>query len=171
MTVVELSTHVGRVTDRDDYQTPDELYLPTHRFYQFDVDCAASEELTKCPIYYSAENSFLTCDPGELSLKRCWLNPPFSKKEEFLARVVELRNIASIFVCLLPNNARETNWWTYVWLHADEIIDLAPRVNYLLDGKRLKHGVPFSSCLAVFRPRLEALYGFPREILWRWEAE
>lgn len=169
--VIELSTHVGRVTDRDDYETPNDLFSLVSRFYGLCVDCAASESTAKCQNYYSTERSFLTADPNEFLGAHCWLNPPFSMKEEFLAHVVSLRNDARIFVCLLPNNARETNWWTYIWLHADEIISLSPRVNYFLDGKPLKNGVPFSSCLAIFRPRFETQYGFPREIIWHWKPE
>ena len=167
----ESSTHVGRVTTRDDYETPEELWKPIQDFYQLTIDCAASVSLSKFPIYYSEENSFLTCDGRELLGQRCWLNPPFSLKEKFLARVVEVRNIASLFVCIVPNNARETDWWReQVWPHADEIISLSPRVNYFLDGKEVK-GVPYPSCLVIYRPRLNAVYGAPREICWRWKEE
>lgn len=164
------STHVGRKTDRDDYETPPDLFGPAHAFYQFDVDCAASAELAKLPDFYSIERSFLAATPMEFVDKMCWLNPPFTMKEEFLKQVVRLRNIARGFVCLVPNNARECDWWReLVWPMADEIISLTPRVNYLLDGKPLKNGVPFSSCLVVYRPRLDAQYGTPRETIWRWK--
>lgn len=171
MTVIELSTHVGRVTDRDDYVTPGELWSGVQLFYQLDTDCAASAENAKCSRFYSAQDSFLTAH-NELDQRRCWLNPPFSMKEDFLAHVVAVRNIASIFVCLVPNSARETEWWQdSVWPHADEIISLTPRVNFILDGVLVK-GVAFPSCLVVYRPRLpNVFYGTPREIIWRWKPE
>jgi len=166
---VEASTHVKRTTARDDYETPAHLFGQVHSFYQFDVDFAASAENAKLPNYYSEQRSFLSAPPLEVTGMRAWLNPPFMLKDQFLAHVVKLRNDFELAVCLVANNARETDWWReWVWPHADEIISLSPRVNFFLDGKEVR-GVAFPTCLAVYRPRLAAKYGAPRETIWRWK--
>jgi hypothetical protein len=164
------STHVKRTTTRDDYETPSALWNILNEIYRFDVDCAASPENAKCKDFYHMGRSFLTAPESELESKRCWLNCPFSQKDLFLSQVTHHRQITDIFVVIVPNNARETDWWNqYIKGFADEIVNLTPRVFYELDGVPQKN-VPFSSCLAIYYPRLlGADYGLPKETYWNWK--
>lgn len=168
----KLSTHVGRTTKSDDYETPPDLFDWLNDHYRFNVDCAAHATNAKLPDFYSENRSFLTAQASDFAFKRCWLNPPFGMKEVFLRRVVELRQLAEVFVCIVPNNARETDWWRdYVWSYADEIVSLSPRVYYHLNGTPQRN-VPFSSCLVIYRPRLNPNSGLsPRESVVRWRGE
>lgn len=163
------STHVGRTTDKDHYETPEALWVKLQRDFEFNVDCAASLENTKCADFYSLERSFLTAPVSEFRFKRCWLNCPFSQKLDFLSRAALIRSVADVVATIVPNNARETDWW-WLWVknHADEIVNLSPRVYYELDGVPQKN-VPFSSCLVIYYPRIVgAHYGPPRETYWQW---
>jgi hypothetical protein len=143
------------------------------------LDAAASQANSIAPDYLGLEDPevFPGCFGDALKHPhwgrwgKVFCNPPFSLKEEFLARGVASRYINDLILFVLPNNSRETSWWRQYVLLADEIINLSPRVNYYLDGKEVK-GVGFPTCLAIYRPRIDGVdYGLPKELYWRWREE
>lgn len=161
-------THVKRINEKDYYETPDLLFDPINDVFHFTRDAAATMENTKCDKYFSdeAQNSALICSwKGE----RIWCNPPFNNKEAFLNRALVFRQYTEVIVFLVPAGSPETNWWrTYIWPHADEIIYLTPRVNYCINGKKVR-GVAFPSCLIVYYPRLPGINGSPKISYWKWD--
>ena len=157
--------HVARITARDDYETPPRLFNALDAVYDFEVDAAAEEKNALCDAWFA---DALAADWS--IYKRIWCNPPFSNKEAFLQHALKFRNKTAWIVFLLPNNSRETKWWrSLVTTQADYVISLVPRVNYFLDGREIK-GVPFSSCLAIYYPRLKSIYyGNAQELTWEWK--
>ena len=64
----------------DEWRTPQELWDKLNAQYHFSVDLAASRENSKCPRFFSKEDSFLK----QYNVDGvCWLNPPFSLSFEF----------------------------------------------------------------------------------------
>jgi phage N-6-adenine-methyltransferase len=154
---------------KDDWETPITLFRPLDKIFHFNLDAAADKSNTLCVRFLT---DALTERWGVH--RRVWCNPPFSMKEEFLGKALEERQKQEHIVFLLPNNARETEWWNdMVVPYADQVINLIGRVNFLQQGKASKQ-CNFPSCLVVYRPRLqEVKYGSPQEISWdwRWEKE
>ena len=53
----------------------------TEKYFDCDIDCAASEKNTKCSTFYSKEDSFLDLPYSYFpKYRRLWLNPPYSRK-------------------------------------------------------------------------------------------
>jgi phage N-6-adenine-methyltransferase len=154
--------HNIRVTERDDYCTPDNLFKKLDAVFNFNLDVAASRSNAKCQFYHTINDSALECEWGG----RVWCNPPFSQKEAFLKQAIASRNSAEVICVLVPNSARESKWFREYAMQATEIINLYPRVNYCLDGEERK-GVSFGSCLLVYYPELAP--GQPREIYFKWK--
>lgn len=169
--------HVTRLTsdpgyDRDDYETPPELFKKLDDCFRFDLDAAASVSNAYCSEYWSkgGEPDALEGDDWDcVRALSIFCNPPFSKKEEFLKRGIASRNDNYVTVFLLPNNARSTKWWNDYIVHADLLINLTPRVNYCINAIE-KKGVAFDSCAVVYYPRIKGIrYGLPKEVYWNWK--
>lgn len=180
--------HVTRTTDINEYETPPELFNKLNQIVGFDIDLAASAENSLCDDFC---DDLLTVEGLDKSAGLIgWLNPPFNNKEKLIRFcLLELRQIFREIWLLIPNNARETEFWqTYVWPEADEIISLSPRLNFLLNGERpvkknkdgsiyynekgeTEHsGAGFSCCLVVYRRRIPGVwYGSPKESIWNWK--
>ena len=167
--------HTARTTDKDYYETPPALFAQLNHVYRFTLDAAASDENHLCKRYFTEENSALENKwTGSV-----WCNPPFSIKELFLGYAISQRQHCNQIVFLLPGNCRETGWWNTWARQADEIVNLSPRINFLIDGKPPVNertgrpsGAGFPCCLLVFRPRIPgAQYGEPREIYYKWNPD
>lgn len=156
---------------KDEWETPKELFDPLNAIYGFNLDVAATEENTLCPQYLK-DSLYSSWDHTDLFNINVWCNPPFSYKEAFIDRALSFRQDISFAVFLLPNNARETNWWNELVVpYADRIINLIGRVNFNYKGVPAKN-CNFPSCLVEFRPRLlKVSYGAPSEIYWDWRNE
>ncbi len=161
--------HVSRTTTRDDYETPQELVARLRPCP--DVDLCATEANRKCAKYLDEEADALDRVKIWPHGTAAWCNPPFSKKFEFLDIIIDRRNFYHVTYVLLPNNIRETKLWRKLVVpYADEIWNLTPRVNFLLDGQEVK-GVGFASCIAVYRARSFDPIGpqMPREAYFSWK--
>lgn len=156
---------------KDDWETPDELFNPLNKVYQFNLDVAANEKNSKC-VNFLREAFISKWDiPGSTTETRIWCNPPFSMKEDFLDRALMYRQKVGHIMFLLPNNSRETAWWNELVVpYADLIINLIGRVNFLYKGKPSKQ-CNFPACLVLYRPRLVNIsYGNPPELSWDWKS-
>lgn len=145
-------------TRNDNFETPPEKYLAIAApFGGFDLDVAASDSNHKCPKYFTQENSALE---NSWEALKCFNNPPYSIKEDFLEKAYAESLLGALVVNLLPNTT-EAKWYRR-WGALAEIWELGGRINYLIDGKvptRIdKHGkvTPVGntkgSVLIIYRP-------------------
>ena len=137
----------------DEWATPDAFFDALHAEFHFTLDAAASEENHKTPDYLTIEDDALTYS---WTLNRAvWLNPPYSKCREFIAKAAEEARKGVTVVCLVPSRT-DTRWWhDYVW----DVATNSPRpcVEIRFVKGRLKfggatQGAPFPSVVIVFRP-------------------
>lgn len=90
----------------DNFQTPDYIYEQLNNIFHFTLDVAATDKDTKCEFYLP---DALIYDWGD---NRCFCNPPFSKKIEFIKRAVEqVHKNTPIVVMILPLNCMDTKVW------------------------------------------------------------
>ena len=161
--------HISRTSNKDDWETPQELVnklrpLPT-------LDAAATEQNRKCANFITPRKDALKVNwVCQSCAYIAWLNPPFSLKEKFLHKVIKEKEQFHTIYVLLPNNARETEWWQkYVNGEANEVWSLTPRVQFEIDGKP-HNGAAFGSCLVIYRPTIKGMmFDLPRERVWRWK--
>ena len=109
------------MSDKNEWETPDELFNLYHEMYQFEIDAAANSVNHKLPKWFGPgapfgqEDALTICwrDFG----KYFWLNPPYGRGllSKFLNKAVsEYQNCGAKVVLLLPVDT-STNWWhTYV---------------------------------------------------------
>ena len=113
----------GNNPSRDDWETPDELFLPLMKQYKFTFDCCASEKNTKCKDF---SPNFEYCS---LSVSRTgWMNPPFSKAKEMFTHFFDnvYRGVA-IYRC---DNLETEIWQTIIFPNASWIFIPHKRVAY-----------------------------------------
>ena len=161
----------GRASD--EWETPQDLFDALHQEFVFGLDAAATYENTKCKVHLGRHwwpsdvhwrmIDGLTADwRGGLALGcreggvdgSVWLNPPYSKCAEFVAkaRYESLRGVTT--VALLPSRT-DTRWWhDHVWQTDRHVPRDGVEVRFLKGRLRLsgaKHSAPFPSVIVVFR--------------------
>lgn len=160
----------------NDRGTPRALFdACVRRWGPFDIDVCAHAENAKVQRYWSIEDDGLAQDWSGL---RCWMNPPYSKKndsgrpngciDKWLAKAVDAAKHGAVVVGLLPNDP-STEWFRYIEDSAAECWWLlGPRLRFEgVGGNGKPLATPtFTNLIAVFRQRDK---GEKRQGgLWRW---
>jgi phage N-6-adenine-methyltransferase len=148
---------------KDDWATPQDLFATLHVEFQFEWDAAANVSNAKCGgyAYFGPDHRVpdyqdaLKVDWYHHTRRRFWLNPPYSRCREFVAKAAAEAKRGALVVALVPART-DTRWFhDYVW---DGVRHQArPGVEVRFLRGRLKFGdaknsAPFPSMLVVFRP-------------------
>lgn len=147
----------------DEWSTPQGCFDALHLEFQFDWDAAASSENAKCGGYsyfgldhrHPEYQNALTATWATYQRSMFWLNPPYSKCREFIAKAAAEAKRGATIVCLVPSRT-DTRWWhEHVWDHVRH--QPRPGVEARFIKGRLKFGgaacgAPFPSVVIVFRP-------------------
>lgn len=144
----------------DEWATPHALYMELWREFPFTHDAAAGYGNAKCiqawgPSHWNPDyRDALAVDWfGSAGRGPIWLNPPYSKCREFIAKAAIEAQKGCTVVCLVPSRT-DTRWWhEHVWdgnkpRKGVEVRFLKGRVKFG-DGK---NSAPFPSVVIVFRP-------------------
>lgn len=132
----------GNIPERDMWETKQELFERLNKQYNFEFDCCANEENSKC---VSFSDDF---EKWDVILRVCWMNPPFSnslKMFEHFFKVVK-KGIA-IFRC---DNMETKVWQEVILKNADWIFIPKGRMPYTpfeVKNTRNKNGTRFPSAL------------------------
>jgi phage N-6-adenine-methyltransferase len=149
----------------DEWATPQPLFDELDREFHFKFDAAASADNKKCSDYLGLDHHdprfvdalavdwtrAMDCFEGTLH-GAVWLNPPYSKCREFIAKASRESDRGITTVCLVPSRT-DTRWWhDHVWFRSGpldrvEVRFLKGRVKFG-DGK---NSAPFPSVVIVFR--------------------
>ena len=126
----------GNTTDRDDWETPQELWNILDQQYSFTFDCCASKNNSKTKAFFTDFEK-----ENNLDGYGCWMNPPFSKAtamfEHFFKVVI---HGVAIYRC----DNMETQIWALILNEADWVHIFNKRINY--EGHKGK-GARFGSAL------------------------
>ena len=137
----------------DDWATPQPFFDELDREFGFGLDAAATSENTKCSKFLSdaLEFNWAECSFGQ----PIWLNCPYSRCREFIAKAAQEARSGATVVALVPSRT-DTRWWH------DEVYDAnkrqyRPGVEVRFVKGRLKFGgstnsAPFPSVVIIFRP-------------------
>jgi phage N-6-adenine-methyltransferase len=151
----------GKATD--EWATPQETFDALNAEFRFGLDAAARRENAKCDVYLGPDvlppyNDALAIDwwIGRAPDSECvWVNPPYSKCREFIAKAAEEAQKGLTVVCLVHSRT-DTRWWhEHVWDREKNQPRAGVEVRFLKG--RLKFGnsensAPFPSVVIVFRP-------------------
>lgn len=157
----------------DEYVTPDDFYRQLDQEFHFLLDASASSTSTKCDWWFGmdhpeARNRDGLRKPWAAIVRdwdggAVWVNPPYSKCREFVAKAAAEARAGATVVMLLPART-DTRWWhEHIW--DDERHDWRPGVSVRFVKGRLKfqidldetpnekiNSAPFPSVVVVFRP-------------------
>jgi site-specific DNA-methyltransferase (adenine-specific) len=156
-------------TPKDEWSTPDEIFVPLSKEFNFTLDAAATAKNTKCPTYFTKEMDALSLNWNEYNKGGdMWLNPPFSRGniERFMQKAYTegQKNKDYSVVCIVPVDF-STQWWHKYVMQAAEIRVPEGRVKYVGyddQEKRIRNSPTFSSCIVVFnKERLHTSWGEP----------
>ncbi len=94
----------------DEFCTPDYIFKQLNDIFDFTFDVACTIDNCKCPYGYD-KNWNALCDAHWFG--RCFCNPPFSKKAEFIRKAdKEVQGgWCDICVMILPLNCMDTKAW------------------------------------------------------------
>lgn len=132
---------------RQDWSTPDDLFLLLDKEFHFEVDVAASSKNSKCKNFISKEENSMNQTWNGI----CWLNPPYGDISGYALRkwveksYKESQKDNCTVVMLIPCKTN-TIWWHKFCMKAKEIKLIRGRPkfdNYI-------HGLPFPLCVVVF---------------------
>jgi phage N-6-adenine-methyltransferase len=114
---------------KDDWGTPQALYDRLNDEFGFTVDMAADEETAKCPVWIGPEIDALKINWWG----RVFLNPPFSRTDEFLDKLIRemIAGAIDLAVAVVADRP-DTEWMFQASCHAGEIRHLKGRVTYTL---------------------------------------
>lgn len=141
----------------DEWETPQPLFDALHEEFDFDCDGAASSMNAKSDNWFGLDHSEQNrrdalAVPWEAMT--VWLNPPYSRCREFIAKAAAEARIGSTVVCLVPSRT-DTRWWhEHVWDAAQH--RPRPGVDVRFLKGRVKFGAatagaPFPSVVIIFR--------------------
>lgn len=153
----------------DEWSTPQDFWDVLDAEFRFKLDAAGSLDNRKVPAYLGLDSpiaglrdalsvpwSDLCYSVGVAS--SVWLNPPYSKCREFIAKSALEASKGCTVVCLVPSRT-DTRWWhEHVWDR--EKHQPKPGVEVRFVKGRLRFGgskdcAPFPSVVIVFRPVAE----------------
>lgn len=167
---------------RQEWETPPEFWEAVNMIFKFQVDVCCNDENTKCPYFISHRS--LSVEFGWVGrfeknyygreidhLSRAWCNPGFSDvlpwHEKAFAQA-QLHPSAIVVVIGIPGASQE--WYRFAQTHADEIIDLSPRVHFLAPWPLKQSSNNRESMLFVYRRKVVPTRPATRT-LWNWKGE
>ena len=140
----------------DEWSTPQPTFEALDAEFAFDVDCAATAANRKCPRWLGLDGEFadaLTVSWGPDMT--CWLNPPYSRVRDFIAKSVQETRQGCTVVALVPART-DTRWWhDHVWDQRCHRPRPGVEVRFLqgrLKFGGMPSGAPFPSVVIIFRP-------------------
>lgn len=123
---------------KDDWGTPQELFNELNQRFKFFIDLAATKKNTKCKLFY--KDSLVRTWPKK---RVGWLNPPFSKAEQFFEKAKGHKLVA----IYKASNLETQLWQDTILPNASWVCFLRGRTNYVVAKGEAKNGVPFNSAI------------------------
>jgi site-specific DNA-methyltransferase (adenine-specific) len=131
-------------SEKQDWETPQELFDLLDREFHFDIDVAATPTNAKCPIFFTPYEDGLVQDWED---EVCWLNPPYGRTiQHWMEKAYRESKKRAKVVCLVPARI-DTQWW-YDYCTQGEIRFLKGRLTFSGYGT-----APFPSAIVIFHPR------------------
>lgn len=141
----------------DNWSTPQDFFDALDAEFHFDIDVAASRENTKNKrAYYDAEQDALKQSwRGAFAAPPvCWMNPPYSKCREFMAKAAEEAVKGCTVVALVPSRT-DTQWWhRYIWAASHHLPYPGVQIRFIRGRLKFgdgKNSAPFPSVVVIFR--------------------
>lgn len=141
---MESSYKAKMASNSGEYETPDEVFIPLHREFKFELDGCASDKIHKLDNYITKEED---CFTKKWDVPT-WVNPEFFTARKFVKKAFEDSRDYEVPIVTLTMVKSNTNWWEDYNMRAKEIRFINQKVQF----KGTKEGLRFPCCLTVFAP-------------------
>lgn len=135
-------------SQRQDWETPEELFAPLAAEFSFTLDVAASERNAKASKYICVDQDALDQPWGD---HVCWCNPPYGANgaslSDWVRKSHQESRLGATVVMLIPARTN-TNWFHDICLRYAEVRFIKGRPKF----GDAPHGLPQPLCLVIFRP-------------------
>jgi len=128
-------------TGRQDWETPDEIFIPLHKEFKFNLDVCATAKNKKVKNYLSRKVDALSKEWKGT----CWMNPPFGQQGKWVKKAYQESKKGNTIVCLLP--ARTNTCWWHDYAMKGEVRFIKGRPKF----KGAKHGLPQPLAIVIFK--------------------
>ena len=136
---------------KDLWRTPKYLFDALNSEFDFDVDVCASEENKLCEYFFNEQRSALTNHWYSASGGASFMNPPYSKTQEFLQRAAQQAKEHNLTVVALVNANTDTKWFKGAVASANEIRLITGRVGFINETGNKASGNTKGQCLIIWR--------------------
>jgi site-specific DNA-methyltransferase (adenine-specific) len=136
------------VTQKDKWETPDRIYAPLNKEFNFTLDPCCEPETAKCPKYYTLEDDGLSKDwQGEI----VFCNPPYSNGniDLWMEKCYTESLKPNTTVVALVAVSTSANWWHNWVINKCQIRFIERRVKFV----GAPYDATFSSAILVFGRR------------------
>lgn len=140
-----LALEYHKTEERDDWSSPKTLITRLEKqFGQFDLDACASLKNRVCEKFFDKDQNGLEQDwQGSL----VWVNPPYSQKNEFIAKAHKEAQKGTKIILLFPAFT-ETKWFADLKEKSDWLLFLTGRL--VFNEHEQKETAKFSNVVAFF---------------------
>lgn len=129
-----------------DHGTPDEIFKPLDREFNFHIDLCASKENALLPIYYTKEDNVFTKEIKVTS----FANIEFVRAKKFAKYFYENSAKFGSTIVMLCTVKSNTNWWRDYVMKAKEVRFINGKVYF--KGEKNTQGLRFPCAIVIFSP-------------------
>ena len=158
-------------SEKDYWETPQDLFDELHNEFGFDLDVACSRDNCKCTSGLFVEQFNSLTENWNHYGDTCWMNPPYGRQiGKWIKKAYEESQKGVTVVCLIPNRPTKA-WFNYIYERTEngkypygaktregvEVRALEKRVVFEIGGEPMldKDGkpmpAPFPSAVIIFR--------------------
>lgn len=132
---------------KQEWTTPDNLFDPLNKEFNFNFDLAADFKNTKCDAFFDEQMDGLSQPWPHGGV--CWLNPPYGDKKhklvDWIKKAFEESKQGATIVMLIPARTN-TKWWHEYCMNASEVRFICGRPKF----GGATHGLPQPLALIIF---------------------
>lgn len=133
---MNLSYKAIMTSDKQDWETPQELFDNLNNEFDFELDAFASDKNAKCKHFFTERDDSFQQDWTKY--KSIFINPPYTSKvqDEVLKKINDTisSNWMGVIVLLIPARTDTKRWHDYIFNKADDIRFIKGRLRFEVDG-------------------------------------
>ena len=156
-------TNKGLFTsDRDDWETPQELFDKLNDEFHFQLDPCATTLTAKCLNFFTKEEDGLKQNWSKY--KSIFMNPPYgSEISKWLKKANETAQTGATVVCLVPARTDTKWWWKYCQDKNEDcdgayaaILGVKREIRFIKGRLKFsgKGSAPFPSAIVILEPAI-----------------
>ncbi len=141
-------------SNKDEWETPPEIFDPLDAEFDFDLDPCATKENRKCQMYFTMQDNALN-QVWAGNYSSAYINPPYSQLKKWIAKAAYEAQQEMTCVMLIPSRTDTKAWHRYIYDATKWRFRPGVEVRFLPGRVKFvggEHCAPFPSCIVIFRP-------------------